>query len=262
MRIDSALYYILKDHLGSASVVTDASGNVVGEQRYYPFGETRLSTGTIYTDKLFTGQREITGLGIYHYGARFYSSKLGRFLSADTIVPGYANPQNLNRYSYVGNSPLNCTDPSGHLLCQFCDGEGGNLPPPSPTLPPPSPSPYPTPSPTPSPLPSPTPTPSPTPSPYPTPSPSTTPSPTTSPPLSTGTSPLFTQASSTEPNWKKIGAGVGLLVVALAADALIIYTAPALFEVWEVTMVVDTVKYLDIYHTPALPLNIIPRPPR
>jgi hypothetical protein len=37
MRINSTLYYVLKDHLGSASVVTDASGDVVGEQRYYPF---------------------------------------------------------------------------------------------------------------------------------------------------------------------------------------------------------------------------------
>jgi len=42
-------------------VITDASGNVVGEQRYYPYGETHFTTGTIFTDKLFTGQREITG---------------------------------------------------------------------------------------------------------------------------------------------------------------------------------------------------------
>jgi RHS repeat-associated protein len=115
MRINSTLYYILKDHLGSASVVTDASGTILGEQRYYPFGETRLTTGTIYTDKLFTGQREITGLGIYHYQARFYSPKLGRFLSADTIVPSYANPQHLNRYSYVLNNPIRYIDPTGHV---------------------------------------------------------------------------------------------------------------------------------------------------
>jgi len=58
----NSLYYILKDQLGSASVVTDSSGVTVGEQRYYPYGETRISTGTIYTDKLFTGQRDM-GLG-------------------------------------------------------------------------------------------------------------------------------------------------------------------------------------------------------
>ena len=117
MRINSTLYYILKDHLGSASVVTDTSGNILGENRYYPFGETRLTTGTIYTDKLFTGQREMAGLGIYHYQARFYPPKLGRFLSADTIVPSYANPQSLNRFSYVTNNPLKYTDPSGHRAC-------------------------------------------------------------------------------------------------------------------------------------------------
>ena len=122
MRINSTLYYTLKDHLGSASVVTDASGNVLGEQRYYPFGETRLTTGTIFTDRLFTGQREMAGLGIYHYQARFYSPKLGRFLSADTIVPGYANPQNLNRYSYVINNPLLYVDPTGHDADYFCSG--------------------------------------------------------------------------------------------------------------------------------------------
>lgn len=122
MRVDGTLYYVLKDHLGSASVVTNASGTTVGEDRFYPFGETRFTTGTMYTDKLFTGQREMrrpepvegAELGIYHYGARFYSPALGRFISADTIVPGAANPQNLNRFSYVLNNPVKYIDPSGH----------------------------------------------------------------------------------------------------------------------------------------------------
>jgi RHS repeat-associated protein len=90
-------------------------------------GETRLSTGTIFTDKLFTGQREMAGLGIYHYGARFYSPKLGRFLSPDTIIPGAANPQAYNRYSYVLGNPLRYIDPTGHSQCQTqedCDDMG------------------------------------------------------------------------------------------------------------------------------------------
>ena len=72
MRIGSTLYYVLKDHLGSASVLTDAIGNPVtgADTRYYPFGEARFSTTPMLTDKLFTGQREITGLGIYHYEGR------------------------------------------------------------------------------------------------------------------------------------------------------------------------------------------------
>ena len=87
-------------------------------------GETRLTTGTIFTDKLFTGQREMAGLGIYHYQARFYSPKLGRFLSPDTIVPGYTNPQHFNRYSYVLGNPLKYTDPTGHKECADQDEQG------------------------------------------------------------------------------------------------------------------------------------------
>ena len=37
-------------------------------------------------------------------------------------MPGYANPQNLNRYSYVTNNPLRYTDPTGH----YCVEEDGN----------------------------------------------------------------------------------------------------------------------------------------
>ncbi len=121
--MDGTRYYVLKDHLGSASVVTNQSATTVGEDRFYPFGETRFTTGNMQTDKLFTGQREITGLGIYHYGARFYSPKLGRFLSADSIVPGAANPQNLNRFSYVTNNPLRYIDPTGHKCVSAGPGD-------------------------------------------------------------------------------------------------------------------------------------------
>jgi hypothetical protein len=48
------------------------------------------------------------------YGVRWYGPALGRFISPDTIVPDYANPQSLNRYSYVYNNPLKYVDPTGH----------------------------------------------------------------------------------------------------------------------------------------------------
>lgn len=121
MRINSILYFSLKDHIGSSSVVTNSTGTTVGEQRYYPFGETRITSGSMFTDKLFTGQRDIAGLGIYHYGARFYSPKIGRFISADSIVPGYSDTQSYNRYSYANNNPILYNDPSGH-----CSPNGDN----------------------------------------------------------------------------------------------------------------------------------------
>ena len=101
----------------------DASGNTVAETRYYPFGETRVSTGAMPTDRLYTGQRLIDGLGgLYHYNARFYLPKLGRFISADTIVPEPSNPQSWNRYSYVMNNPVRYVDPSGHV-CVDANGD-------------------------------------------------------------------------------------------------------------------------------------------
>jgi hypothetical protein len=51
-------------------------------------------------------------------GARFYDSALGRWISADTIVPDPANPQSFNRYTYVNNRPLSYIDSSGHAPWQ------------------------------------------------------------------------------------------------------------------------------------------------
>ena len=91
--------------------------------RFYPFGEVRWQNGTIPTDRTFTSQlAEPTGLGsLMNYNAREYSPLLGRFISADTIVPKPGNPNSFNRYSYVENSPLGAVDLSGH-----CSGSLSN----------------------------------------------------------------------------------------------------------------------------------------
>ena len=72
MRNASGVTYLHGDHLGSASLTTDASGNKVSELRYRPFGEVRWASGAMATDYQFTGQRRESGLGLYDYGARFY----------------------------------------------------------------------------------------------------------------------------------------------------------------------------------------------
>ena len=41
---------------------------------------------------------------------------IGRFVSADSIVPGAANPQAWNRYAYTLNNPVRYTDPTGHCV--------------------------------------------------------------------------------------------------------------------------------------------------
>ena len=51
---------------------------------------------------------------LYDYVARAYDPVLGRFISADTIVPWAGNSQGFNRYMYVLGNPLLRIDPSGH----------------------------------------------------------------------------------------------------------------------------------------------------
>ncbi|MEO6060676.1 MAG: RHS repeat-associated core domain-containing protein, partial [Thermoflexales bacterium] len=108
-------------------------GQKVSEQRYKPGacperaryggprrGEVRWASGSMPTDFTFTSQR--AGPANYvgsltDYVARFYSPALGRFVSADTIVPGAGNSQAYNKYIYVRGNPLRRTEPSGHAAC-------------------------------------------------------------------------------------------------------------------------------------------------
>lgn len=69
----------------------------------------------------FTGKERDTESGNDYFGARYYISTMGRFMSPDWSVQEepvpYAkldDPQSLNLYSYVENNPLARTDPDGH----------------------------------------------------------------------------------------------------------------------------------------------------
>ena len=105
--------YVHQDHLGGTSVVSDSSGGLDSSISYHPYGSTR--TGSVSTDKKFTCQR-LDDTGLYYYNARYYEPQIGRFISPDTVVQNFANPQSLNRYSYVLNNPLKYSDPSGHWI--------------------------------------------------------------------------------------------------------------------------------------------------
>ncbi len=119
MRVDEqggdGVYYLHGDHLGSTSLTTDESGGMVARQLYHPYGTTRYSEGTLATDFGFTGQRH-DGTGLVFMHARYYHPMLGRFISADTMVPSPGNPQDFNRYTYTRNNPVLYTDPSGHFI--------------------------------------------------------------------------------------------------------------------------------------------------
>jgi len=58
-----------------------------------------------------TGRRFDEETGLYFYRARAYSPTPGRFLQTDPI----GSKGEINLYAYVGNNPINATDPNGHF---------------------------------------------------------------------------------------------------------------------------------------------------
>ncbi|OYX56001.1 MAG: hypothetical protein B7Y86_11160 [Brevundimonas subvibrioides] len=64
---------------------------------------------------MYTGQMWMPDFAAYHYKARAYRPDLGRFLQTDPV--GYG--QGLNLYAYVGNDPVNGTDPTGMAQDRF-----------------------------------------------------------------------------------------------------------------------------------------------
>src|ERR1700732_3333787 len=79
----------------------------------------------------YTGKERDAESGLAEFGARYYSSSIGRFMipdwaAAPTDVPyaHFGNPQSLNLYSYVENNPTTMGDPDGHCTDPFsCGGE-------------------------------------------------------------------------------------------------------------------------------------------
>ena len=127
--LPEGLRFFHPDHLGSVTLVTDATGAAVERTTHTPFGSVHqyerqlpppAPPGDVCTAEPlgtrlgFTGQRQDHRNDLIHFPARSYDPQLGRFLQPDPVVPAPADPQALNRYSYVRNNPLKYTDPSGH----------------------------------------------------------------------------------------------------------------------------------------------------
>ena len=68
----------------------------------------------------YTGKERDTESGNDYFGARYYASSMGRFMSPDPAgvrAVKLANPQTWNWYAYVINNPLRYTDPTGMYTC-------------------------------------------------------------------------------------------------------------------------------------------------
>jgi RHS repeat-associated protein len=115
--VTSDKYYYLKDHLGSIRVVVDTVGEIVSYTDYDPWGmilNGRSSNFGFANDKYkFTGKERDTETNYDYFGARYYDSDIGRFLSGDRFYFKYPS---LSPYHYAGNNPLRYIDINGDSL--------------------------------------------------------------------------------------------------------------------------------------------------
>ena len=110
--------FVHPDHLGSPDAITSV-GTLVERGKYEPFGDRRLpaALGDPISEPHsatigFTGQTPDDEFTLIDMGGRVYDPHTVHFISPDPIV-SVGISEGLNGYSYVRNSPLSFTDPSG-----------------------------------------------------------------------------------------------------------------------------------------------------
>ncbi len=129
MRIDGTYgtYYYADDHEGSVTHLLSSAGAILEHYRYDVFGAPSIEdangsslTASAYNNRfMFTGREYKSQFGIYEYRARAYHPGLGRFTGED---PKGFEAKDYNLFRYVGNDPLDKTDPMGLV------GPGSNSP--------------------------------------------------------------------------------------------------------------------------------------
>jgi RHS repeat-associated protein len=108
-RMGSTVLFLLKDHLGSTRVVTDATGLVRTYYDYDALGNI-IRIGTTNEVKYqFTGQ-EFDETGMHNYRARLFDSDLGKFYAIDPAEQGWSP------FVYAGNNPVIMVDRDGKLF--------------------------------------------------------------------------------------------------------------------------------------------------
>lgn len=116
-------HFYFSDHLGSSNVIINpTNGSIEDESDFYPYGGELPITDTVPQNYKFTGKERDAESGLDNFGARYFASTIGRFMTPDwagrpTAVPYavFGDPQSLNLYGYVRNDPVSRADADGHL---------------------------------------------------------------------------------------------------------------------------------------------------
>jgi RHS repeat-associated protein len=107
-----ARHYYLFDGLGSVAALSDTTGAKSQSYTYDPYGATAVNNGSGPGNPWrYVGAYQDT-TGFYKMGSRYYAPTLMRWAQQDPLE-GPTDVQQLNRYSYVGDNPVNSVDPAG-----------------------------------------------------------------------------------------------------------------------------------------------------
>jgi len=124
------IFYYFADQLGSTRTITTGSGTgqtpgqLCYDADFTPYGQEISHTEWLQTTACppnykFTSYERDTETGLDYAFARYYSSRLGRFLSTDPLGGSIGDLQSHNAYAYVANNPCNFVDPLGLATCTF-----------------------------------------------------------------------------------------------------------------------------------------------
>lgn len=110
--------YLHTDVQGSPLLATDEGGQVIWQEEYGPWGTRQLKDQASATlgrgaGTWYTGKEEEASLGMYYYGARWYSQDIGQFSRTDPAAVSLGHPRSFNRYAYANDNPIMYVDPDG-----------------------------------------------------------------------------------------------------------------------------------------------------
>jgi RHS repeat-associated protein len=112
-------YYYATDDQGTVLALVNASGSVVNQYRYDPFGGSESATEGATNRLRWIGREWDASSGLYYVRARWYDPTLQRFVSEDPVgIEG-----GINLYAYAGDDPVNFADRTGLLVASGCDWE-------------------------------------------------------------------------------------------------------------------------------------------
>jgi RHS repeat-associated protein len=116
------VYFYYTDQLGSTTVITQ-NGAACYVASCTPYGEEHATQNTCPQNYKFTGYERDAETGLDYSFARYYNSRLGRFMGVAPMGGNLGDPQSLNRYAYVLNSPTKFVDPLGTDPFVPCAGQ-------------------------------------------------------------------------------------------------------------------------------------------